>query len=84
MQNYRELRCKYCGRLLAKGSGSVQIKMYALQKYQYLQLIKNHQNATEHQNIMIHYIDKSTASTRYIGVTHGLYQTTTHRPMDGR
>lgn len=26
MQNYRELRCKYCGRLLAKGSGSVQIK----------------------------------------------------------
>ncbi|MCL6059601.1 Com family DNA-binding transcriptional regulator [Neisseria meningitidis] len=24
MQNYRELRCKYCGRLLAKGS--VQIK----------------------------------------------------------
>lgn len=59
-------------------------KMYALQKYQYLQLIKKHQNATEHQNIMIHYMDKSTASTRYIGVTHGLYQTTTHRPMDGR
>ena len=59
-------------------------KMYALQKYQYLQLIKNHQNATEHQNIMIYYIDKSTASARYIGVTHGLYQTTTHRPMDGR
>ena len=26
MQKYRELRCKYCGRLLAKGSGSVQIK----------------------------------------------------------
>ncbi|HFC8531560.1 Com family DNA-binding transcriptional regulator [Neisseria cinerea] len=26
MQNYRELRCKYCGRLLAKGSGRVQIK----------------------------------------------------------
>ncbi|CWO40202.1 TPA: Com family DNA-binding transcriptional regulator [Neisseria meningitidis] len=26
MQNYRELRCKYCGRLLAKGSGYVQIK----------------------------------------------------------
>lgn len=59
-------------------------KMYALQKCQYLQLIKNYQNATEHQNIMIHYIDKSTASTRYIGVTHGLYQTTTYRPLDGR
>lgn len=91
-------------------------KMYALQKYQYLQLIKNHQNATEHHiynpnesvrnakeqavcmlkiqhgghidsrrtNIMIHYMDKSTASTRYIGVTHGLYQTTTYRPLDGR
>ena len=26
MQNYRELRCQYCGRLLAKGSGGVQIK----------------------------------------------------------
>ncbi len=59
-------------------------KMYALQKYQYLQLIKNHQNATEHQNIMIHYMDKSTASTRYIGVTHGLYKIPTYRPLDGR
>ncbi|HGP0429887.1 TPA: Com family DNA-binding transcriptional regulator [Neisseria meningitidis] len=26
MQIYREMRCKYCGRLLAKGSGSGQIK----------------------------------------------------------
>ncbi|HEZ5855341.1 zinc finger domain-containing protein [Neisseria lactamica] len=26
MQIYRELHCKYCGRLLAKGSGYVQIK----------------------------------------------------------
>ena len=59
-------------------------KMYALQKYQYLQLIKKHQNATEHQNIMIHYMDKSTASTRYIGVNRGLYKIPTYRPLDGR
>lgn len=26
MQIYRELRCKFCGKLLAKGSGFVQIK----------------------------------------------------------
>ena len=26
MQTYRELRCKYCGKLLAKGCGYVQIK----------------------------------------------------------
>ena len=26
MQIYRELRCKYCDKLLAKGSGYVQIK----------------------------------------------------------
>ncbi len=26
MQIYREMRCKYCGKLLAKGSGYVQIK----------------------------------------------------------
>ena len=26
MQIFREMRCKYCGKLLAKGSGYVQIK----------------------------------------------------------
>lgn len=29
MQIYRELRCKFCGKLLAKGSGFVQIKSHA-------------------------------------------------------
>lgn len=39
MQIYRELRCKFCGKLLAKGSGCVQIKCARCKKYQFFQLI---------------------------------------------
>lgn len=37
MQIYREMRCKYCGKLLAKGSGYVQIKCARCKKHQFIQ-----------------------------------------------